>query len=1084
MDIIKSSTEKPTPIIVGLLLLTMFGIISFYYLPYQLTPNVTEPVVSVSTTWLGATPYEVERDIIEEQERVLQGVEDLLEMESTATNGAGEVMLTFAIGTDIDQAMNRVSNKLNEVKSYPENVDKPIVKRSGEDQAPKIWMVLSTLDENPKDINTYLTYFREEVLPHFLRINGVADVVTFGGGESQMQIQIDDKKLAEYNITIPELIQIIQTENSNISAGILDIGAKDYRIRTTAQFNSEDEIKNIVVKSDNNRVIRLSEFAKVDYGIERLKTYFRFDKTVEFNSEDSINASKSKHYKMINAGDGKSLWKKSINGIDIGIKATARSNIIDLTNNLELTNEKLNKELLKDKGLYIEIVYDERDYPLTALGIVKENIVVGSILAVIVLLLFLRNVRSTVIVATVIPMVIVINFAFLFLFDRSLNVVSLAGIAFSVGMIIDCSIVVLENIQRHINQGNSIPQATHIGTKEVWGAILASTLTNVIVFLPIIFIKEDVGQLFKDISIAITTITLLGMLASVIFIPMLVSVFYKKKNNENGFTKSIGSRFPKLNAFFSKLSRIIETFGDKFNENAVNLLKISMKSARTRILTIVVLMAFAIISCWLLIPKMEYLPQGNMNFLINVIIPPAGTSYQERADIGNSMFAEVDPHFGVYKDGIPPVNYTFFVGGEDLIFCGASCADKTRCGDLVPLFSKAVNNFPGAFGISMQAGIFQNRLGRSRSIQMNISGSNENLILAAARETMFHEIPEYLPGSQTRSVPSLDVSYPEIKFIPNRERLKAVGLSAEEFGKIIDVMLDGRKIGDYKKEGNKKIDLILKCTKEVLATPEDIFNTSITVPGGNKVPVYTLCELKRTTGLSQIRHLESKRTITIEITPPQELALESALDVVNTKIIPNLKNKGMLKDLDTRTTGSAGKLTQAKDTLQWNIVLAILICYLLMAILYNNFIYPIVILFTLPFGISGGFIFLKFVNLFIGPAPFDIMTVLGFIMLVGIVVNNPILIVHQSINNIHLYNMDYKDAVIEATRSRIKPIFMSTLTAIFGMLPLVISPGAGSELYRGLGSAVLGGLVTSTFFTIYFIPPLLMFVIKYEKRKI
>lgn len=1094
MKLIQYSIEKPIPVVAFVIFIAILGVWGMYHMPLQLSPNVEEPVISVSTTWLGATPYEIERDIIEEQEKALRGIEDLVEMESSSGNGIGEIQLRFKIGTDIDNAMNRVAIKLNEVESYPENVDKPVVKRAGEDQAPKLWMVLSARDNNPRDINTYLTYFKDDLMHYLMRVSGVADVVYFGGGESQMQIIIDEQKMSARGITIPQLIEVLQQENINISAGIQDIGSKDYRLRTVAQYNSPEEIKNIIISSIDDKTVKVGDIAVVAPGIERLTTYFRFDKMVDLKPEDTAQAAKDPRYRRVLQSDGSVRWHKSIDGIDIGIKATPNANIIELTDRLEQVCAELNETILKKQMLYLEIVYDERDYPLDALALVRQNILIGALLAVIVLLLFIRSIGSTVIISFIIPISIVGSFAFMYFSGRTLNVVSLAGISFSIGMLIDQAIIILENINRHRSYGKPLKVAAYDGTSEVWKAMLASTLTNVAVFFPVIFIKEDAGQLFKDISIAICAANILSMIFSIVIIPFLYTWVMSLKAPKDWFrlpksiSKSNNSKIEsiklRLNVITQKLKIIIDRiyiFAENANEWIIVALMWTLKSVRNRLIVIISLIAFAVISTWLLMPKMEYLPQGNQNFLINVMIPPAGASYSERKAIADHFFDGIEPHFGVKKDGLPGVNYAFYVGGESLIFCGATADDKERCGELVPAFTNVVTSYPGVFGISMQTGIFQNRLGRARAITMNISGAEQEKILAAATETMFAQIPAELPNSQVRPVPSIDMSYPEVRFIPNRERLRALGLSAEDLGKIIDVSLEGREIGDYKQEGNKKIDLVLMSAKTKLNTPEKIYNSEVALLGGRSVPLSSLCSMERTFGMTQIRRLESKRTITLEITPPLEMPLEQALETLNAKIIPSLKEKDLLEEIEISTTGTSGKLTQTRDALQWNILLAIIICYFLMAIIFNSLVYPFVILLTIPFAASGGFILLKLVNLFVGAAPFDIMTMLGFVMLVGIVVNNPILIVHQALVNIREYGMGHYEAVVSSTRTRILPIYMSTFTTIFGMLPLVLAPGAGSELYRGLGAAVLGGLFMSTFITLIIVPALLMFVITKEK---
>ncbi len=338
--------------------------------------------------------------------------------------------------------------------------------------------------------------------------------------------------------------------------------------------------------------------------------------------------------------------------------------------------------------------------------------------------------------------------------------------------------------------------------------------------------------------------------------------------------------------------------------------------------------------------------------------------------------------------------------------------------------------------------------------------------------------------AQIRPLPSLELLYPEVRMLPDRDRLRASGMNAGQLGVALDVLMDGRKIGEFKQEGKKKIDLILKASEKDIETPEHLYHALIATPGGRTVPVSSFSLLERTSGISEIRHLERKRTITLQVTPPFTIPLEEAMDSINNTVIPEVRSMGMIqKGISVSMSGVADKLNETRTVLQWNFVLAAVIAYLLMSALFGNFIYPLIIMFTVPLAGAGGIMGLRLVDAVLAPSPLDILTMLGFVILIGVVVNNAILIVHQSLNNVRYHGMDHKQSVLEATRTRLRPIYMSATTSIFGMLPLVVFPGPGSELYRGLGSVILGGLALSTIFTIFVVPSLLMFVIRMEKLK-
>jgi HAE1 family hydrophobic/amphiphilic exporter-1 len=466
---------------------------------------------------------------------------------------------------------------------------------------------------------------------------------------------------------------------------------------------------------------------------------------------------------------------------------------------------------------------------------------------------------------------------------------------------------------------------------------------------------------------------------------------------------------------------------------------------------------------------MEYLPQGNRNLVISILIPPPGLSYEEKEEIGHYIHNTTMPHFRKDHEGFPGIKQLFYVGSDEIMLFGALSTHEQRAGELLPLFTRVIFSVPGMFGVSNQASIFETRIGRGRTIDVDISGDDINRTVQAAG-VMMGMINDQIPGAQIRPVPSLELLFPEVRLIPDRERLKAAGMNTRDFGIMLDILMDGREIGDFKQEGEKKIDLVLKASETDIATPEELYNAFVVTPGGDIVPVSSLSTLVRTTGLTEIRHLERLRTVTLQVTPPKTLPLQTAMETVSEKIIPQLTEQGVLEGLDIGLTGAADKLVETREALKWNFVLAAFITYLLMSALFGNFIYPIIILLTVPLAAAGGFMGLKLVNIFITPQPLDILTMLGFVILIGVVVNNAILIVHQALNFVRYQGMDHREAVIESTRTRLRPIYMSAFTSIFGMLPLVVAPGPGSELYRGLGSVVLGGLALSTIFTIFLSP--------------
>ncbi|MES9879895.1 MAG: efflux RND transporter permease subunit [Sedimenticola sp.] len=1032
MDLVKRSIDQPVSTFAVVILVVLFGFIGLDRLPVQLTPDVEAPKISVRTNWSGASPYEIEKEIVEKQEEVLKSVTGLTVMESTSYNNYGNISLTFKVGTNLNDAMVRVTNKLNEVSAYPENAQKPIVNTSSAESSPVIWMMLKTIDGDPHRIKTYRTFFENEVRHALERVEGVGSLFIFGGTEKRMEISVDPARLAEHGISLSQVIGRVQSANSDISAGVMGLAKRNYRIRTLSQFQSAEEAGELLLADDGLHRVHLSDVAETRFG------YYANPPAVQHNGQPMIVT---------------------------GIRKEAGANVLELTARMRQVVDGLNQGILKENGLYYDWVHDQTPYINTAINTVKSNLMIGGTLAIIVLLLFLRSISSTLTVAIAIPISIMGTFFFMYLFDRNINVMSLAGITFAVGMLVDNSIVVLENIDRHRRMGKSPFRASYEGTREVWGAVLASTVTTVAVFLPVIFIEEEAGQLFRDIAIAITFSILLSLFISVSVIPAVTNKFYRLSKRQ------VKAQVATLDG------------GNRFVRSFMWLSRTTLKNAFTRILTISLFTAASVITVMMLIPKAEYLPQGNRNLILNILVPPPGYSEQKQWEIGEYVYQRVKPHLEQDgKDGIPQIENIFYVASDAVSLFGGTSTHVDEARKMMPLFSEIMNSIPGMFGVSIQRGIFESGIGQGRTVDVNLSGNHLEQIVNGAR-ALFGTLKQAIPTAQIRPVPSLEISYPEANLRPDRSRVVANGLTERELGIYLDVLMDGRKIGEYKPEGEKVMDLVIRSGGHRIETPEELLDGIIATPYGSLVQLGDLVQLEYGQGMTQIDHLERKRNIRLEVTPPTEMPLQAAMELITDQLVPKLEQAGKLDGIHVSVGGNADKLTETRQALQWNFLLAIVITYLLMSALFGNYLYPLIILFSVPMAAAGGFMGLALVDSLLAPQPFDILVMLGFIILVGTVVNNAILIVHQALNNVRYGGLLGMDAVVHSVRTRIRPIFMSTTTSLFGLLPLVLAQGSGTELYRGLGSVILGGLALSTLLTLFVVPALLAFLIQYEKPR-
>jgi HAE1 family hydrophobic/amphiphilic exporter-1 len=1047
MRLVETSIRKPVTVTVGVLLIAMFGLIGFFGIPIQLTPTVDRPRITVETTWRGASPQEIESEIVDEQEDQLKSVDRLVEMTSESKDGVGTVILEFEVGTDIDAALLKVSNKLNQVPEYPDEADQPVISNVDVRANAIAWFILRPKPGNPVNIYHLRDFAEDFIKPRLERVQGVASSGIFGGQERELRVEIDPYALAARHITVPQLGAVLARENENISAGDFDEGKRRYVIRTVPEFRSPEEVENVVVTYDGGRPVYVRDIARV---------------RLDYSDADYV------------------VRQNGVPAIAINALRQTGSNVIETMQGIRQAVAELNAGVVGGRDLSLIQVYDETDYINSAISLVRSNIFVGGALAVMVLILFLRSLSSTVIIGLAIPISAVGTFLGMFLLGRNLNVISLAGLAFAIGMLVDNSIVVLENVYRHRQMGKPRWQAAYDGTVEVWGAVLASTLTTVAVFLPVVFVQDEAGQLFRDIAIAISVAVALSLVVSITVIPSLAARILRVSGE--------GETGPQRRRWnFDSLWGLVPLAGWLVDTTAEFVYWLCGSVFR-RLVVVLGLTVLALGLSWFLAPDAEYLPEGNRNLILGVLLPPPGYNLEEFKAIGRSIESNLRPLWEAEpgspeaaKLGAPLIANFFYVARGRQVFMGVLARDPLQVRQLMPAVFGALSKIPGMIPIVLQQSLFQRNLGEGRSIDVEITGPElERLVQLGFK--VFLESRQLLPGSQVRPIPSLDLGSPEIQIIPDRDRMADVQLSGNDLGFIVRSLIDGVKVSEYRYEGNN-IDLIVRSPEGFAHRTQDVENFVIDTPTGQPVTLGSVAQVVLLNGPEQINHLERQRSIVIRVIPPPEIPLQTAMRRIEQDIVVPIRASGALGPSgNIRLAGTADKLTTTRQALQGNFLLALAITFLLMAALFESFLYPFVIMFSVPLAAVGGFLGLFLVNTFLSPQALDILTMLGFVILIGVVVNNAILIVHQALNFMRHDGLEPREAIRESVRSRVRPIMMSTVTSVCGMLPLVLFPGAGSELYRGLGSVVVGGLSVSTVFTLFVVPTLFSLVLDARLR--
>lgn len=1043
--------KHPTQVAVIALLICVLGVVAALRIPIQMIPDLDVRTISVVTRWPGATPQDVEKEILIEQEDYLQNIPGVQRMISSASRGSANIELEFPSTIDVNDALIRVLNALSQVQSYPENVDEPRVIASSFSSNSFIYFAISDTsgERTPEDVLKMFDFVLERVKPRMERVPGVSNVRIQGAPEQQIRINVDLSRLASVGITMQEVRNAIRDRNRDISAGDISSGKRLYLVRTIGRLQTPEELASIILRRTGDSVTRLGDVAEIELGLYEAQTVAYQD------GKPSILASVSRE---------------------------TGSNVIDIRNQVMKVVEEINQDLLGPVGLELYKTSDDVRYVEASIGNVWRNLIAGAIAATIVLWLFLRSFSGTLLCVAGIPMCTIAGFIGLMAAGRTINVISLAGVAFAIGMTVDNAIVVLEAIEKQRRLGLSRTYAALAGVREVWTSILASTMTTIIVFAPVWLIKEEAGQLFSDISIAISGSILASMLVAIAIIPT-ASIYFKRLG-----------RTAKEGPDDYGIDDIFEAFLQK--------LVTSTKSALIGVLAALGLSGAIIL---FLTPSAEYLPEGEEAKIFCRLLAPPGYNLETMESIGRQANDYFSPYFvkhGALENdsldkSIPPITRMLMIIGNQRTTIVAETYDPSRIDELQDVFAEYFKQFPGIRNFNSRGSIISSNDGGSRSVNLDVGGADLGEIYNVA-EAAYRRAFEVFDEPSVNSTPSaLSLQQPMIEIRPNWDRAAELGFTNNSFGFTVRALTDGAYVDEFILDG-RRIDVFLYSGQGEVSGIDALGNLPIFAPVGGVVSVDSVAQLVEKVDTDSIRRLNGERTVTLNIIPPKSIALEDAVDIVRTEVVDYLRDQGIIhQGVVVDVTGAGDQLQKTREALLGNFLIALILSYLLLSAVFSHWGFSLIILTTVPIGIAGGIgglwllnfggAFLDLIGLSNIQQPFDMITMLGFLILLGTVVNNPILIVSGTIDRLR-NDEEISDSVRDATLSRIRPILMSTTTTVFGIAPLVLFPGAGTELYRGVGAIVLFGLLFSTFVTLVFLPSFLVLCLKslnmFRKKKI
>ncbi|MGQ0552713.1 MAG: efflux RND transporter permease subunit [Planctomycetota bacterium] len=1026
MDPVRFSVERPYTVAVAVLLALLFSVLAYLRIPVQLKPTVDNPIIVVETIYRGAGPVEVEERITREVEDLLQSVDGLDRLTSRSVEGQSTVTLEYTWGVDKDRAVVDVINKLSELPDLPEDAEAPVVSLTNQQGGNAVMWIASRGAYPPDRVRQII---KDQVEARLERVPGVASLMVVGGEEREIRVTIDPELLAARGVGWAELESALRSGAVDLRGGTVETPTRQYVVRTEGRTNDPQDLLGITIRRDARGTVRVGDVATVIDGHREQTSVVRN----EF-------------------GDM----------VAIGVRSEPGSNVVTLIEGVDEEILALN-ERFHEQGLDLSLVpvYRDTTYLGKAMDFVIDSLWQGALLAVVVLLVFLRSVRSMLIVALSIPISLLTVFLVMDLFGRTLNVVSLAGLAFAAGMVVDNAIVVLENTFRHLEMGKGARQAAIDGGKEVWGGVLASTLTTMAVFIPILGIQEEAGQLFADLALAIAAAVGLSLVVALTVIPCLAALFYRRRGEARGSGVPASAAAGATSGASPALKEVRPEgrFTRWYGRSVGALAGAGPGRTMGRVLLVAVVVAVSLAALWL-VPPAGYLPSGNANLIFYFGDPIPGMRPEAQAENLAPLEAWVKAQ--------PETERFFLVIASG--FNGGGVILKDEYATATGLDAYQQRMVPVAVSAPGYRSMFP-----VRSSLFRDSGSQFTIEITGPDLERLAETAGKLQA-QLMSFPALNrvssdyvQGRPEIKVFADPHLASEAGLSVQQVGLIVETALAGRTVGSYS-DGARDYDVIVVAPQERVTSPEDLASLPVVTPRGARTTLGALARVEISSGPQSVQRIERERAITLTVDLRPGEALQSALDEVASRAVaPALA--GLPRGYRIELGGSADKFSSTLSALTGSFWLALLITYLLLVALFQSWLSPLVIMITIPLSLTGGLFGVTLAHTFSPNASFDLLAMLGFVILAGIVVNNAILIVHQS-NNLRAAGTERRAALAEASRSRLRPIAMTVCTTVFGMLPLTFGSATGAELYQGLAAVVVGGLVLSTLFTLFLVPAL------------
>ncbi|MBZ0180778.1 MAG: efflux RND transporter permease subunit [Melioribacteraceae bacterium] len=1011
MILAKTSINRPVLTTMGILVFLIFGALAFIGLNLDQMPDVEVPYVTVQTVYPGAGPKEIETLVTKRIEDVIATVSQIESIESYSLDGVSIIIIEFNLDKNVDVANQEVKDKVDQIlNELPDDAEKPIVQKVDIRAFPIIDVVLSG-DMDPREL------FRiadKTLKDRFSQIQGVARVDITGGQEREIRVVLDNKDIFHNFISIPQLMQILAAHNMKMPGGYFQIDDQEYTVRLDGEFESLEELEELQVPTSFGYK-KLRQFAAVsDSGKDiRQRTIF-FDAEKQFRNENVVR---------------------------LGIVKSSEGNAVEVANAVKEALPEIKASL--PSGTNLEMVNDRSVFIRSTVEDTMSNIILGIIFTSIVLFVFLTDIRSTIIVALSMPTSIISTFLLLQAFGLTLNMMTLMGLSVSVGVLVANSVVVLENIFRHKRLGLENKRAAYIGTTEVLVAVLAATMTNIVVFLPIASMSSMVGRFLSELALAASFATIFSLLFSFTLTPMLASIILPQKLTSGKLSDALHKVFLSWDEYYRKLLTNV------------------LRSKKRSILVIVTAFVLFVLSIIIYAPNIgfEFMPNLDDGKIKVEVELPEGYNLYETANV----LAEIENRLKSYDE----VEYILtnlgkisdLNTGSNMARMDVQLVDESEreagLDKMIAGFVKKLSSIPNAkivvdYGSGMGMG--------GAPIQFYLLGQDLD-ILEQWKDRIVEECKD-IPGLINFDNSSR-AGKPEITLFPKRDKIAEAGVSVQELALTLRAAIAGLEFSKYREEGDE-YDITITMKDSNVDTPEKVGNIPIVAQSGMVYRISQLADVDFTVGYTKILHRNKYTTIQFTGSPAPDVPLGN----VTSEIESRLNEMDFPPGYSFSWGGNVKMMNAMISDMLFAFVLAIILTYMLLAAILESFLQPFFILLTIPLAMIGVFASLYHTNI-----SFAITSLMALIMLIGIVVNNAILMLDYTNQLVREEGTPVREALIEACPTKLKPILMSTIAIILGMLPMALGIGdAGKEMRIPLGVVSIGGLLVSTFLTLFVIP--------------